>query len=701
MPFHFSARMAGFRRHALPGTRRTAVWLLLLVLLVVPSPSAAEAEAEGSSRSDAYYHFALGHLYHQFARQYMRDEYVDRAIQEYSTALKSDPGSLVIRIEMINLYAGANRLAKAVALAEEIIGEDPKNVEVQKLLGSIYKSYATRDRQGVNAEFLGKAIDQFERVVAIEPDKPEHHVELGLLYRSAEKRDDAEKALRRALELDSGQGDAKANLAYLLLEGRKFDEAIEVLEGIVKEEGSERRFMNALADAYEQTGRFADAAKIYEGIVAQGGNTLQARQRLAESLFLSKQLEQALQQYEALADLDERNATYPLRIALIHGERGDYEKAWESLGRARRLDPESLDVRWAAIGILEAEGKTVEAAKQTSELLESTRKAEYTPNERRRRTALLERLGVLQRELDSSEEAARTFREIADLNPRIRPRMLAQVVETWRYARDFARAEKEARKAVEELGDDPLLTNLLASVLSDRGKTKEAVKVVERATKGGEPDIETLLTIARIYEKGRQFERAEERIEAASKIADSEEARIAILFAYGSLYERSKRYEKSEASFRALLKIDPDNASALNYLGYMFADRSVHLEEAHDLIQRALDLEPNNGAYLDSLGWVYYRQEKLELAAKYLERSLKQYEDDPVVHTHLGDVYFKQGRVADAKQHWSRGLEEWNRSAPADRDAGEMESLRRKLSELELSMAEDPDGKKKDDVKRR
>ena len=701
MPFHFSARMAGFRRQALPGTRRSAVWLLLLALVLVPSVPAAEGEGEDSNRGEAYYHFALGHLYHQFARQYMRDEYVDRAIQEYTEALKSDPGSLVIRIEMINLYAGASRLPKAVALAEEIISKDPENLEIHKLLGSIYKSYATRDRQGVNAEFLGKAIEQFERVVAIDPAKAEHHVELGLLYRSAEKREMAEKSLKRALELDSGLADAQANLAYLLLEGRKFDEAIEVLEGIVGEDGSERRFMNALADAYEQTGRFADAAEIYEKIVGQGGNTLQARQRLAESLFLSRQFGKALQQYEALADLDERNATYHLRIALIHGERGDYEKAREALERSRRIDPDSLDVRWAAIGILEAEGKTREAAKQTSELLESTRKAEYTPNERRRRTALLERLGVLQRELGSSEEAARTFREIADLNPRIKPRMLAQVVETWRQARDFARAEKEARKAVEEFDDDPLLANLLASVLSDRGKTKDAVKVVERASKGGEPDIDMLLTMARIYEKGRQFDKAEERIEAASKLADSNDARIAILFAYGSLYERSRRYEKSEASFRDLLELDPDNASALNYLGYMFADRSVHLEEAHNLIQRALDLEPDNGAYLDTLGWVYYRQDKLELAAKYLERSLKQYDDDPVVHTHLGDVYFKQGRVADAKQHWSRGLEEWNRSAPADRDAEEVESLRRKLSELELSMAESPDGKKKDAVKRR
>ncbi|MCY4534339.1 MAG: tetratricopeptide repeat protein, partial [Bryobacterales bacterium] len=112
-------------------------------------------------------------------------------------------------------------------------------------------------------------------------------------------------------------------------------------------------------------------------------------------------------------------------------------------------------------------------------------------------------------------------------------------------------------------------------------------------------------------------------------------------------------------------------------------------------------LEPNNGAYLDSLGWVYYRQNKLDLAAKFLERSLEQYKDDPVVHTHLGDVYYKQGRIAEAKRHWNRGLEEWNRSAPADRDATEVESLRRKLAEVEVSMAgERRGGKDESRVKR-
>ncbi len=670
------------------GPRRSAAYFLFLTLLLAPMLCAAEDAAESENRGEAYYHFALGHLYHQFAQQFMRQEYVDRAVDEYTAALERDPGSLVIQTELINLYAGANRLPKAVALAEEILEQDPDNLQVLRQLGSIYRSYATKQRQAVDTELLRKSIEQFQKVAELEPDNAENHLVLGLLYRSAEQPQRAEQALRRALELDPSQADAQVNLAYLLLEAGKIQAAIGALESIVEDGSTDRRHLNALASAYEQIGRFREAAAMLQKLVGQGGNTLQARQRLAENLHRSRQLGQALDQYRELLELDPRNAEYFLRIALIERERKDYTRAWEALENARRLEPDSVGIQLQAISLLEAEGKAAQAVEETQKLLDATRKAEYSPSERRRRSMLLEQLGILQRDLQDHETAVESFQRIGSVDPERKPRAMIQVIETLRMARDYARAEKEARKAIEEFEQEPGLVNLLASVLADRGKTREAVKVVERLRTNSSQDLELLLVMARIYEKGRQFDKAVEQIDQASRLVESDEARISVLFAYGSLHERAKEYEKSEAKFRELLAIDPDNASALNYLGYMFADRSVHLDEAHDLIQRALDLDPENGAYLDSLGWVYYRQNKLGLAAKFLERSLEQYQDDPVVHTHLGDVYHKQGRIEDAKEHWNRGLEEWNRSAPADRDGDEIEKLKRKLAELELSQAD-------------
>jgi Tfp pilus assembly protein PilF len=149
-----------------------------------------------------------------------------------------------------------------------------------------------------------------------------------------------------------------------------------------------------------------------------------------------------------------------------------------------------------------------------------------------------------------------------------------------------------------------------------------------------------------------------------------------------SFYDRFKTFDESETVFRQLLELYADNPGALNYLGYILADQGIKLDEAHDMIQRALDLEPENGAYLDSLGWVYYRQEKFDLAERQLLRSLERYGRDPVVLTHLGDVYQKLGDVQKAAEHWRQSLEEWRRTPKADQDAAEIERLEEKLTEL-------------------
>ena len=693
--------MGRVRRCALRGMSLA----LLLAVAAVPQLSAADGAVTAENRSKAYYHFALGHLYHQFAQQFMRPEYVERAVEEYLAALEADPGSTLIRIELINLYAGANRLEDAVAVAEEIFVANPGNVEVRRLLGRIYRSYATRGRQGAQGtdpELLQKAVEQFERLVELEPDNPENHAGLGSLYRATEDLDKAEQALERALELDPAQTEAKVALAYLLLQAGKMRDAISALEEIVESGEDDPQHLEGLANAYEQTGRYRDAAAMYarrlQTLSVQSSSStdvLRVLQRLADSLFLSRQFGAALKNYEALLAVDPGKAEYLLKMSQIEVIRENFPKAWEALERARELEPDSLRVQLQAINLFEAEGRVEEAVEALSASLESTRRAEYPRPERDQRALLLERLAVLKRDLEDSQGAIAAFQEIGVLVPDSKSQMAWQVIETWRLARDYSRAEQEARKAVSEFGDDFLVIEKLASILADRGKTKESIQVIEKLLKNEPSDLDALLAMARTYEKARQFETAAKMIDRASKLARTDRARISVLSAYGSVYERAKEFDRAESQFRELLKIDPNNANALNYLGYMFADRGVHLDEAHDLIQRALDIEPDNGAYLDSLGWVYYRQDKLDLAVKFLERSLRQYRNDPIIHGHLGDAYFKQGRVESAKEHWRRGLEEWKRSAPAERDPNEIENLRRKLSDLNLSMVEDDTNTKK------
>lgn len=660
--------------------------LAAIVLLLASSPLAAaedDTDVEPIERGEAYYHYALGHLYHQLARQFARPEYIDRAVTEYKAALEIDRESDAIRIGLINLYAGTNQLEEAVRTAEEVFERDPNNVEIRKLLGAVYRHAAGRGRQ-VDPALVRKAVEQLEKVAEAAPDDIDNHLALGSLYRSTGEPAKAEQSLKRALELQPRNIDAQVNLAYLQLESGNVEEAIDALESIVGGASVQNRHINALAGAYEEAGRYRDAAKMYRKLVDAGGNRLQAMRRMAENLVYSRQYRAALEAYGQLASLEPRNADHHLRISMIERERKNYKEAWEALDRARSLEPESVEIKFSGISLLESERKLAEAVLAVEALLKQTAKEEYTPSERRNRALFLEKLGLLNRRLEKFEEAEEAFGRIGGNDPASESRALYQIVETRRAARDFDGAEAEARKAVEKYPQDLMLANTLATVLAERSKPDEGVQVLRKLLEGGKSDLDTHLAIAHVREKGKQFDMAVEQIDKARVLAESKRERINVLFTYGSVYERAKRYKKAEERFRELLALDPENAGALNYLGYMFADRGVHLDEAHDLIQKALDVDPENGAYLDSLGWVYYRQGKLDLAAKYLERSLAEYQKDPVVLTHLGDVYFEQGRVQEAKKHWSRSLEEWRRSAPADRDDEEIGKLRRKLAALEM-----------------
>jgi Flp pilus assembly protein TadD len=97
-----------------------------------------------------------------------------------------------------------------------------------------------------------------------------------------------------------------------------------------------------------------------------------------------------------------------------------------------------------------------------------------------------------------------------------------------------------------------------------------------------------------------------------------------------------------------VLEINPDNARALNFLGYNYAERGENLEEAESLILRALEIQPNDGYYLDSLGWVFYQRGEYKRAVASLEKAVHLAGNDPVIGEHLADAYVEVGRTNEA-----------------------------------------------------
>lgn len=128
-------------------------------------------------------------------------------------------------------------------------------------------------------------------------------------------------------------------------------------------------------------------------------------------------------------------------------------------------------------------------------------------------------------------------------------------------------------------------------------------------------------------------------------------------FEYGASAERAKQYDRAAELFRRAITMDPDFHRAYNYLGYMWIDANVNLEEAAALVRRALEMDPGNSAYLDSLGWYHYRKGEFAEALEYLKQSQAALEEPSYeIHDHLGDTYDKLGQRDQALTEWKTAL---------------------------------------------
>jgi tetratricopeptide (TPR) repeat protein len=140
--------------------------------------------------------------------------------------------------------------------------------------------------------------------------------------------------------------------------------------------------------------------------------------------------------------------------------------------------------------------------------------------------------------------------------------------------------------------------------------------------------------------------------EAEQLLADNTEDKPTspFYFMYGAACERGGQFDKAAALMKKSIALEPKNHNALNYLGYMYADKNQNLDEALDLLNKALAIQPDNPAYLDSLGWIYYRLGRFNDALKQLRRSVElcTKEPDATIFDHLAETLLQLGQRDEA-----------------------------------------------------
>ncbi|MBL4622593.1 MAG: tetratricopeptide repeat protein [Immundisolibacteraceae bacterium] len=154
-----------------------------------------------------------------------------------------------------------------------------------------------------------------------------------------------------------------------------------------------------------------------------------------------------------------------------------------------------------------------------------------------------------------------------------------------------------------------------------------------------------------------QAKRFEEAVNTATTALEDFHDDIDLLFSRSNAHEQAGNFTAMEADVEAILKIHPDNALALNALGYSLADRGVRLDEAHRLLTKALALEPKNPFILDSMGWAEYRLGNFEAALPLLRAALEIMPDGEV-YAHLAELLIATGNAQQAKTLLQKGLAE-------------------------------------------
>jgi len=195
----------------------------------------------------------------------------------------------------------------------------------------------------------------------------------------------------------------------------------------------------------------------------------------------------------------------------------------------------------------------------------------------------------------------------------------------------------------------------IADMLGQSGQIDEAIEHLDAMLDGSQSNG----SLVRIYiAKGellRLARRYEESMAVFNTALEIVPGNSDLLYARALVAERLGQIDQLEADLKFILKTEPDNAHALNALGFTLADQTDRYEEAHAYLKRAIEIMPDDPAIIDSLGWVRYRLGDYDEAIRLLRMALSRF-DDAEIAAHLGEVLWVVGEQEEARGIWQKAL---------------------------------------------
>src|SRR5438045_3389621 len=489
--------------------------------------------------------------------------------------------------------------------------------------------------------------------------------------------DKALEAYRKVLNVDPGHSKLASRVAALLIRQDDFPQAIDILKDAIKANPNDAEPYSQLAVIYAKYLKKTDEALDYANqAIALNPRDIEAYQRLCEIELAAGEENKALGALDRATKVHSDDAAFWTRLGKLYAAilfKSDSQPKPDELRRVNDVFKKAAEHADDDPSVLKDVADYYAASQQLKEAIPLyLRVLELQPDDANAREKLATGF-VLTNQRDKAVEMLEQI--IKEHPEKYQPYdLLAQVLDE--EARSLQRANRieEAKAKFAKVAanyEQSLLINpnhagtylrlaeLLLGALRDSDR---AVKLLAEARRRfpGAPEIVYYLAIAQREAKQSQQAVAtfEEALREAQMDSDDDLVNAKFYFNYGAAAEQAGLYDRAAELLRQCIALDPANsAEAYNYLGYMWADHNMNLDEAETMIRRALEKEPNNASYLDSLGWVEFRKGQFDRALDNLLRAAKTAQrEDPVVLEHIGDTYLKLNRTGEALEAWQKAL---------------------------------------------
>ena len=464
-------------------------------------------------------------------------------------------------------------------------------------------------------------------------------------------RDDAAAlvAARTWVELEPEAMDARQILAAMYIRHGEADAALEHLEYVIAHDpGRPGNRLHMIANLLGHEDDRQTSLAVMEKLVAKHSQDSDALLAYALLAIRAEQLDKARDAMERIVKHTELSSNVAMAYLAILQKQGKLPQAIDWLDSALATNPKQFGLRLIYARLL-ADANRYEEARVQFRML-----ATEAPDN----SDVVFALGLLNLQANRVDDAAKNFTRLLKLD--------ARRDEAHFYLGQIAEAQKQPDRALKEYGQVQGGGNYfsaqlrMALVKAVRGQTDEAIAALDKVTP---EDDEQRFSLARA--KG-EILTDKNRYADAMRIYDAAlangEFHSDLLYTRAMLAERMGKIDVLEKDLRTILAREPDNAQALNALGYTLADNTKRYDEALVLISRALELSPKDFYVLDSMGWVLYRLGRFDEAISYLQQA-RTLRNDAEVAAHLGEVLWVKGDRAAAQKTWDAAL----RDTPNDK----------------------------------